>query len=119
MASLPGIYLGLPLTVKDVSNSFWVTILERMQRKLAGWKGRLLASTLQGIPIYFLSLYKIPAAMVGKLENIQRTLFWTGMEEKKRLSLVGWDKFCYPKWMGFLGICKITHFNKALMSKTT
>lgn len=43
-ASLPGTYLGLPLTVKDVSNSFWISILERMQTKLAGWKGRFLSS---------------------------------------------------------------------------
>jgi hypothetical protein len=62
IAMLPSTYLGLPLTVKEVSLEFWNSILERTQRKLAGWKGKLLsnagnlqlvASTLQGIPVYF------------------------------------------------------------------
>ncbi|GLJ43861.1 hypothetical protein SUGI_0914210 [Cryptomeria japonica] len=123
---LPGTYLGLPLTVKDVSNFFWISILERMQKKLVGWKGRflssvgklqLLSSSLHGIPMYFLSLFKISAAMAAKLENIQKTFLWMGMEEKKRLTLVGWDKVCLPKAMGGLGTRKISRFNKALMTK--
>lgn len=97
-----------------------------MQKKLVGWKGRflssagklqLLSSSLQGIPVYFLFMFKISADMAAKLENIQKTFLWTGMEEKKRLALVGWDKVCLPKAMGGLGTHKISRFNKALMTK--
>ena len=65
---LPDTYLGLPLTVKDVSNNFWNTILEKMEKNLIGWKGKtlssvgklqLLISSLQGLSVYFLSLFKI------------------------------------------------------------
>jgi len=31
-ATLPNMYLGLPLIVKDVSNHFWNNILEKMQK---------------------------------------------------------------------------------------
>lgn len=126
IAFLSSTYLGLPLTIKDVSNSFWVTILERMQKKLAEWKGRFigsvgklqfLASSLQSILVYFLSLFKFSSTMVDKLENIQITFLWNGIEEKKRLTLVRWDKVCYLKLKGDLGIYKITHFNRALMTK--
>ena len=39
-ASLPDTYLGLPLTTKEVSNEFWNTIVERIQRSLQAGKGR-------------------------------------------------------------------------------
>ncbi|GLJ36675.1 hypothetical protein SUGI_0737890 [Cryptomeria japonica] len=39
------------------------------------------------------------------------------MEEKKRLSLVGWKKVYLPKAMGGLGTRKISRFNKDLMNK--
>ncbi|GLJ55866.1 hypothetical protein SUGI_1199570 [Cryptomeria japonica] len=42
--ALSGTYLGLPLMVKEVTPTFWNTILERMQKKLTGWKGKFLSS---------------------------------------------------------------------------
>lgn len=125
-ASLPSTYLGLPLIVKEVTQDFWNSILERTQRKLAGWKGKflsnagkmqLMASMLQGIPIYFLSLFKIRGYMADKLEKIHRTFLWVGSEEKKRMSLVNWDTVCLPKRMGNLGLRKIGLMNKALTTK--
>lgn len=55
--------------------------------------------------------------MGEKLEKIQRSFLWTGMEEKKFLSLVNWDTVCFPKTMGDLGIKKINVLNKALIAK--
>ena len=43
-ATLPDTYLGLPLTTKEVTNDFWNTIVERIQRKLVGWKGKILSN---------------------------------------------------------------------------
>ena len=55
-ANLLDTYLGLPLTTKEVTNDLWNTIVERIQKKLAGWKGKILinASKLQ----YSLQLFK-------------------------------------------------------------
>ena len=61
--SLPMKYLGLPLGAKFKDKSIWNPILEKMERKLAGWKklylpkgGRvtLIKSTLFNLPTYFL-----------------------------------------------------------------
>ena len=66
-------------------------IVERIQRKLAGWKGKilsnaeklqLLSAALQGIPIYFLSIFKINQNMAEKIERIQRNFLWSRTEEK-------------------------------------
>jgi hypothetical protein len=64
--SLPVKYLGLPLGAPFKAKSVWNSIIEKMERKLAGWKrlhlnrgGRvtLVKSTLPNLPTYFLSLY--------------------------------------------------------------
>ena len=96
-ACLPDTYLGLPLTTKEVTNEFWNTIVERIQKKLVGWKGKILSNAgklqvivaaLQGIPIYFLNIFKIDHNMVEKNERIQRNLLLSGTKEKNKLSLV-------------------------------
>ena len=72
--SLPMKYLGLPLGAKFKEKTIWNPILEKMERRLAGWKhlflskgGRvtLIKSTLSNLPTYFLSLFPIPASVAN------------------------------------------------------
>ena len=79
--SLPMIYLGMPLGTSYKTASIWNPILERMEKKLTGWKclylskgGRLtsLKSTLSSLLTYYLSLFTVPKAVAIKLERIQR-----------------------------------------------
>ena len=69
VGTLPMSYLGMLLGASRNSPSIWNPILEKIERKLAGWKklymskgGRLmlLKSTLSSLPTYFLSLFTIP-----------------------------------------------------------
>ncbi|RVX14665.1 Transposon TX1 uncharacterized 149 kDa protein [Vitis vinifera] len=97
LGALPTVYLGLPLGAHHKTSSSWDGVEERMRRRLAQWKrqyiskgGRitLIKSTLASIPIYLLSLIRIPKAVV-----------------------------CSPKEEGGLGIRKIDLLNKALLGK--
>ena len=81
VGSLPMKYLGMPLRSSFKTASIWNPILEKMEKKLFGWKrlylskgGRLmlLKSTLSSLPTYFLSLFTIPKAVAARLESIQR-----------------------------------------------
>ena len=81
VGSLPMIYLGMPLGTSYKTASIWNPILERMEKKLAGWKwlylskgGRLtlLKSTLSRLLTYYLSLFTVPKAVAMRLERIQR-----------------------------------------------
>ncbi|RVW43589.1 LINE-1 reverse transcriptase-like [Vitis vinifera] len=96
--TLPSVYLGLPLGAHHKAISMWDGVEERMRRRLALWKrqyiskgGRitLIKSTLASIPIYQLSLFRMP-----KIEVV-----------------------CTQKEKGGLGIRKIDLLNKALLGK--
>ncbi len=62
-----------------------------------GWKGKILSSvrkleplltSLHGIPMYFLSLFKLLGRYKEIIEKIQRNFLWYGMEDKDKISLV-------------------------------
>lgn len=88
-------HIPTPLTIKEVSPTFWNTILERIQRKLAKWKDSLLShpgklqlliASLHGILIYFLYIFRIPRYITNKFEKIQRNFLWSDTEEKEEVS---------------------------------
>ena len=112
-------YLGMPLGTLYKSTSIWNPILERMEKKLSGWKrlylskgGRLtlLKCTLSSLPTYYLSLFTIPKAVLIKLECIQRNFLWGSSVECLKYPLVAWE-------LGGLGIRKLVPFNQALLGK--
>ena len=79
VGSLPMKYLGMPLGTSLKTASIWNLILEKMEKKLSGWKrlylskgGRLtlLKSTLSSLPTNFLSLFTIPKAVAAIMESI-------------------------------------------------
>ena len=119
-------YLGMPLGTLYKTPSIWNPILERMEKKLSGWKwlylskdGRLtlLKSTLSSLLTYYFSLFTIPKAMVTRLERIQRNFLWGSSVECFKYPLVAWEKVCLPREMGGLGIRKLVPFNQALLGK--
>lgn len=43
VGALPATYLGLPLWVSKAPQSLWNLVVERVERKLAGWKAKYLS----------------------------------------------------------------------------
>ena len=77
VGSLPSTYLGLPLSALFKTVSVWDGVEERFRKRLAMWKrqylskgGRatLIRSTLSNLPIYFMSLLKLPSSVRRRLE---------------------------------------------------
>jgi hypothetical protein len=43
VGNLPMKYLGVPIDNKKISKSLWCPMIEKMDKRLAGWKGRFLS----------------------------------------------------------------------------
>ena len=78
IGNLPSIYLGPPMGLKPL-DTFWNNLIDRFNKKLAGWEGitlnkvgkiQLVNSTLQNLPTYALSLFEIPSKFFALVEKI-------------------------------------------------
>ena len=91
-SSFPMTYLGLPLHHSKPRRANWNPLLEKIQKKLAGWKGKLLNlvgrlvptnAVIIGIPLYWMSSLLLPQFVVQKIDKIRRSFVWRGFEECK------------------------------------
>jgi hypothetical protein len=79
-STLPMKYLRLPLGAMFKAKDVWNEMLEKMERRLAGWKRlylskggcpTLIKSTLSNLPTYFLSLFPIHVIVACHIEKLQ------------------------------------------------
>ncbi|RVW82341.1 Transposon TX1 uncharacterized 149 kDa protein [Vitis vinifera] len=126
VGSLPSHYLGLPLGVPNRATSMWDGVEERIRRRLALWKrqyiskgGRitLIKSTLASLPIYQLSIFRMPKSVAKRVEKTQRDFLWGGGNLEGKVHLVKWDAVCTEKHKGGLGLRRIATLNRALLGK--
>ncbi|GJV22342.1 hypothetical protein Tco_1371362, partial [Tanacetum coccineum] len=96
--SLPSSYLGLPIGRYLNKINAWYDIVYKFTKRPSSWKANLLSiggrltlvkSVLATLPLYFLSLFKAPQAVISHLEFIRRRFFW-GMEEDE--NKMAWNR---------------------------
>lgn len=89
---IPFTYLGLPIGGNSSRINAWSPIIEKMSKRLATWKGRLLSiggritlikSSLTSLPLYYMSLFHMPKGVVNEINKIIRAFLWCGSPEKK------------------------------------
>ncbi|WVZ96211.1 hypothetical protein U9M48_041878, partial [Paspalum notatum var. saurae] len=124
--SFPFRYLGIPMHHRKLRNSDWAHIEERFEKRLIGWKGKLLSvggrlvlinSVLSSLPMFMLSFFKIPKGILKKLEYFRSRFFWQNDQHKKKYHLIRWDQIRQPKEQGGLGVIDLEVQNKCLLSK--
>ena len=118
--------MGLPVGGNPRRISFWNPVIDRIKKRLTKWKhkslsfrGRLclLNSILTAIPLYFLSLFKMPIWVVAKCNTILRQFLWGWADCSEKIAWVAWGKVCRPKCEGGLGVKDLKAFNRALLGK--
>jgi hypothetical protein len=97
---------------------------ERFQKKLSSWKGKLLSvrgrlinSILSSLPMFMLSLFRIPRGVLKRLDYYRSRFFWQSDEHKKKYRLAKWSILCTPKCIKGLGITNLDAQNVCLLSK--
>ncbi|XP_028079407.1 uncharacterized protein LOC114281149 [Camellia sinensis] len=91
---LPLKYLGMRLGANPGRKSTWKPILDKCMQKLASWKRRLLSFArrltlikyvMSSLPIYYLSLFKIPVGVAKEIEKMQSAFLWGGSDLKRKV----------------------------------
>ena len=77
----------------------------------------LLNSVLTSIPVYWMSLAPLPAAVLRKLRRLMFSFLWGSSDIKKKFHLVNWNDLSWPKKCGGWGIKNLYWFNLSLRLK--
>ncbi|GJZ69586.1 RNA-directed DNA polymerase, eukaryota, reverse transcriptase zinc-binding domain protein [Tanacetum coccineum] len=125
---LPFSYLGMKVGGGGCMSRIqaWNDIVDSMAARLSKWKlktlsigGRLtlLKSVLGSMPIYHVSMFKVPMKVIHRMESI-RFHFFNGVElDSKKSIWVKWNNVLTSKKKGGLGVSSLYALNRALMFK--
>ena len=92
IGTLPIWYLGLPLIDRCLRTLDWQPILEKVEARLGGWQARLLSRSgrlvllkafLSAIPIYFMSVFRMPVGVRRRLEGRYSSSFGVGQAQQR------------------------------------
>ncbi|KAK1277804.1 hypothetical protein QJS04_geneDACA023754 [Acorus gramineus] len=119
--------LGLPLHLIKLLKMDWNPLVVKFERRLEGWKGKLLSfggrltllqAVLSNLPVFFMSIFKVPVGVLQKLEGLRRRFLWSRVHgEGCKSHLVRWDLVCSRRYLGGAGVSHLGDLNKALLSK--
>ena len=114
-------YLGLPLHKSKLNKQDWDFLIAKFEHKLQTWKGQLLSigrrmtlinSALSSMPLYTLSIYKLPDHVIKHIDRIRCRFLWQGtVKTRKKYALVNWQVACFAKETGGLGILDLKQMN--------
>jgi hypothetical protein len=105
--------------------SKWDPIVEKMGKKLSGWKGNMLSAgdrltlvnaCLSTITLYMLSFLEALKGFIKKANIIRKRMIWQELYDKK-YHLMKWDTLCLPQDCGGLGVLDLATMNKSLFCK--
>ena len=77
----------------------------------------LLNSVLNAIPIFYMSIIKMPVVVWKKIVRLQREFLWGGVKRSRSIPWVSWSVVCQPKCEGRLGVRDLCQVNLALLAK--
>lgn len=123
---LPFQYLGIPIGGSAKRLSFWDPIINKFNKRLAGWKANLLSiggrttlikAVLGALGIYFFSLFPVPKSVIKSLEAIRAKFFWGGNKDARKIHWCKWSSVVAKMEDGGLGIGSLSAMNLSLLYK--
>ena len=122
----PEKYLGLPPLVGRGKRKAFNRIKDQVGRKIACWKSKLLSHVgrevlikvvAQAIPMYTMSVFKIPDMLCKELNSPMGKFWWGQKDRERKMAWISWERLCPPKAEGGMGFRDLKAFNLALLTK--
>jgi hypothetical protein len=94
IGNLPFRYLGIPMHHRKLRNSDRKEVEERFQKRLSGWKVKMLSvggrlvlinSVLSNLSMFMLSFFEVPRGVFEKLDYYRSKFFWHSDGRKKKI----------------------------------
>ncbi|GKD44317.1 RNA-directed DNA polymerase, eukaryota [Tanacetum coccineum] len=122
----PFSYLGTKVGDMMSRAQAWKEVVDKVKNRLSKWKmkalsigGRLtlLKSVLGSIPIFHMSIFRVPLTVLQMLESL-RGHFFNGHEiGSNKATWVKWEKVLTAKDKGGLGVASLYALNRGLLVK--
>jgi hypothetical protein len=118
-------YLGVPLHSDNVRREDIQPLVDKLLRRIAGWRGKLLSyvarvvlikACLTSIAIYLMSFIKFPKWAIQILNAHLAYCLWNDDPENHKIHLVNWDSVSMMKDYGGLGIPNLRDLNIYLLA---
>jgi len=120
-------YLGFFMKPNSYRIRDWVWLWKRIEKKINHWVNRYLTlggrltlakSVLESMPVYWLSLYKVPCTILAGIRKRIFSFIWKGKNSLEKLHLARWEILAMPKNKGGWGIKNLSLFSQALRLKS-
>ncbi|XP_072076830.1 uncharacterized protein [Arachis hypogaea] len=124
--TLPVKYLGISLGANPRLVKTWKPILDKVEEKLSLWEAKvlnkagklvLIKSVLNSLPVFYLSLFKMPKAVAEKLISLQRRFMWSKKDDRNGMALVRWEMEECPLWKKIVCSCNNLNSNELLSTQ--
>jgi len=120
-------YLGFFIKPNRLLKRDWAWLFERVEQRVGHWCYRhlsiggrltLIKAVLESIPVYWMTLYKVPVSVLRLIRTIAASYLWSGNLNNDKIHLVKWEVIARPCSLGGWGIKDLDAFGKALRMKS-
>ena len=102
------------------------TLEEKLAKALMEWgenhlslggKESKIKAIAQALPVYIMSVFKVPARLCDDLTKMIRRFWWGAEKGRRKTHWRAWEKLIRPKSHGGMGFREFRFFNQALLAK--
>jgi hypothetical protein len=119
-------YLGLPTPEGRMSKDKFQSLQAKLAKCLVEWddnhksqaaKEILIKAIAQAIPVYVMSVFKLPLGLCDELTKMIRRYWWGAEKGRRKTHWIAWDIMLRPKSHGGIGFRDMRLFNQALLAR--